>query len=405
MYYRIGFEVATVSDIYSEIRVGQPFQNAYLLDTLFFHFIATVSLISSFGRFGAQSYFLSDYDIRYKFNFWYYVTLICLLITTINSIAVFIGSEFNFSVAREAQTNTSWIIDFSAAYVFGFAPFLLFYYNFTHQRKRSLIIFSSIVLIFVFSGQKFLVLLAAHLFLLSQMIKHNKYNYVLAVAGIVSLLPFIVFLVFISNPQILASYSLDTVFIALDGLLRRLVFVGPMTVVNYFNTFPDFHPFLLGDLNSKPSDIIVHDFVYGSGLTGTVNSFTFSMVYSYFGSFVTALVLTASIFCGLIFAPAILNFFIKEKVLIATSVTVLLFYIPRLIVTDVVTVLFTPLLAITVLVTTFELFGRFDQPHKKRLVLYPKIRGSLGPAIILLLGFTYFVQGQLKIIFGNMAGI
>ena len=404
IYYRLGFEVATVSDIYSEIRLGQSFQNAYLLDTLFFHLIISIALFSSIGRLGVQGYFSSDYEVRYKFNFLYYLTIICLLVTMINSVAVLISSGFNLSEAREVHTNNSWIIDFSSAYLYGFAPFLLFYYNFTYRRKRALLIFLLIAMIFVASGQKFLVLLIVHLFLLSQMIKRKKYNYVMAATGVLSSLPFIVFLVFISNSDILSLVSLQNIAIALDGLFQRLVFVGPMTVVNYFNTFPDFHPFLLGDLNPKPSDIIVHNYVYGNDLVGTVNSFSFAMIYAYLGNLSLALILTTLIFTVIIFAPFALKPFIKEKVLIATSLAVLLFHMPRLIVTDVVTVLSTPLLALIVFTTTFELFGRLERSRKKVLVLYPKIRGFIVPVVVLLLGFVYFVQGQIKIIFLNVTG-
>jgi hypothetical protein len=404
IYYRLGFEVATVSYIYSEIRLGQSFQNAYLLDTLFFHLIITIALFSSIGRLGGQGYFSSDYEVRYKFNFLYYLTIICLLVTMINSVAVLISSGFNLSEAREVHTNNSWVIDFSSAYLYGFAPFLLFYYNFTCRRKRALLIFLLIAMIFVASGQKFLVLLIVHLFLLSQMIKRKKYNYVMAATGVLSSLPFIVFLVFISNSDILSQVSLQNIAIALDGLFQRLVFVGPMTVVNYFNTFPDFHPFLLGDLNPKPSDIIVHNYVYGNDLVGTVNSFSFAMIYAYLGNLSLALILTTLIFTVIIFAPFALKPFIKEKVLIATSLAVLLFHMPRLIVTDVVTVLSTPLLALIVFTTTFELFGRLERSRTKVLVLYPKIRGVIVPVVVLLLGFVYFVQGQIKIIFLNVTG-
>ena len=129
------------------------------------------------------------------------------------------------------------------------------------------------------------------------------------------------------------------------------------------------------------------------------------MIYAYFGNISLALVLTTLIFTIIIFAPFALRMFIKEKVLIATSLAVLLFHIPRLIVTDVVTVLSTPILALIVLTITFELFGRLEGHQERVLVLYPKIRGAIFPVVVLLLGFAYFLQGQVKIIFLNVTGI
>lgn len=402
VYYRLGFEFALNSPDYRLMRAREAFWDAYYLDLYFFHIILIYVLLIVCVRPSLTFPRTLKDKFKYKFDAWYYLTVAVCLLSMVELLVSLLQVGFNLSELRKILATGSLLQKFSSTYIIGFAPLLVFYYVITSNIHRAYVLMILMVIGFILSGQKFLILLSFHLLLLVRMIINGKYNYLVAIGSSILALPILIYLVMLSNPTLL-MLSADTVQTALQGLLRRLIFVGPSTVVNYFETFPSGHQFLMNSNSEVPSDVIVYNYRFNTGLAGTVNSFSYSKMYAYYGSSAIALSLALLIFIPLLSFNFIGRYFIGSRDIISAALLTLMFHTPRLIVTDVQTVLLAPLLGLCTLYVTNELFA------KERVVLRSQtktisMRGSLFGVVTVLILAAYFVQGQIKILVLSMIG-
>ena len=202
----------------------------------------------------------------------------------------------------------------------------------------------------------------------------------------------LVAMVYYQNAHLLGSLNWEAISLSAEGLIRRIFFVGPQTVLGFLSTFPDAHPFLLGANTDIPADKIVYQAVIGLDVDGTMNSNSLAFFYAWFGNRYIALAMYFFIIMFFFITPWLLTKLSFPRNLAITGFLLFNLLLVRFNITDWYTIYFIFILSLLV-VNGLLLITKFLLNLPVGPIVY---RASVFSAVTSVLTFLYFFQGQLR---------
>ena len=389
IYYHFGFTLVYYLPEYAKLLSTSEFQNAVILDNLFFYIILTFILISlnaSKNRIEIDMY-AKDLALPSGLGIIYAITVIILIISISSNLTTFLSG--NLTEHRQDVILNNKFLGFLNKFLFTLGPYLFLCYKIAGINRKANFLVLLIFFANLLTGQKMPILLTVYLYFLGNAITQGKFQYKMFFSMIVLCLPLLITFVFLSNYSLLQVVNVDTIVISFNAILKRIVLIGPVTVYDYFVTFPFAHDFLINQSSTVPSDQIVYNYRYSTGLFGTINSFTYSLMYAFFGNLYIAAAVTIFITLIYLWSPLAVHYLTKIPNQLTAFRILLCYLAPFYIITDARTAFEFPMLLLISMALYCEIC--------RKDTITMRVRQQ--PVIFLL--FTsplvlFFLQGQIR---------
>lgn len=296
--------------------------------------------------------------------------------------------------AREAVTAGFKYFGFFSNFFYNIMPLIWISLFIAGKKKFAIILIFLNFVAILSTGQKSPVVYMLLLSLCTVGFLKGQFNYRKTI--IYSLLGFIflIGIVYVQNSHLFTGFSLDSLLSSMNGLIRRIFFVGPDTFLSYFKTFPSHHPFLIEQASEYSAHSLVYRTIYGNDVAGTVNSTSFIFFYGWFGNLYISAVLYFFV-CILLFStPYILRFLHASKYVVIANYIAIFLLVVKFNITDWYTIYFVYFLSFCI-VHGFTYSSRFMYMFVKG---DGKYKGTYFSVIITTLLFFYYLQGQLRVL-------
>lgn len=325
------------------------------------------------------------------------VAVTYLYLMPANPIKAMLTDSSSVAYARQAVTTDMKNFGVFSNIFYNFMPLVwLSLYFLGKNRLWLLLLLANFVVVFA-TGQKAPIVYITAMFALAHGLRNGTFSYKLAFFFGIFLLVLLVTLVFLQNFNVSTGINTDDLLASISALLRRVFYVGPTTLINYFQTFPSYHPFLSEVSASVPSDQIVYRNIYGDHLRGTVNTVSIGLFYAWSGNvFVSAFLmflLSICVFC----LPVVFRYVVPDPALLKAVYVTYCFLMVKLVLTDWYTLVPIFILSFIVVSGLSHIWFNTLQGALKRNF---KIRVHAFAFFLSLLALAYFTQGQLRTLLG-----
>jgi len=316
-----------------------------------------------------------------------------LIIMPGNPLEAMLTNSEQFAFEREAVTTGMRSFGFFSNIFYDFMPIIWLSFYFHGKYKTAYFLFSANLFVLLATGQKSPLVFSFLYLTLAIGLKQGKFNYGKSVLASMLVFCVLIGVVMLQNWHLLIELNENTIFLALSALEHRTFMVGAIVLLNYLETFPVAHAFLIAQASAVPPDQIVYINTYGSGIAGSVNAVSLGNFYARFGEI--------SIAAALMFCVAIVFYFGAWVIRSVVRISPLsqAFYIVycvigvKLVVTDWYTVL--PIFWLSL----FVIFGfvyAYQMAHNARHNGRAVAHGGYWFVLFSLIALCYFVQGQLR---------
>ncbi len=325
------------------------------------------------------------------------VAILYLAVIPANPLRSLLDNSALLDFDREAATTGFKSFGFYSNVFYNLMPLCWLSLYVLGERRYWKIIFLVNVLVTLATGQKSPIVYILILFILANGIRKKEFSYVTAIKfGLIAFL-ILILIVLLQNMHIYYVLDMDAIYHSISGLSRRVFYVGPLTLFNYFQTFPAYHPFLMDEAASMPSDQIVYRSIYGTQIQGTVNTVSLGIFYAWTGNIITTsilfFILTVCIFC----IPMLFKFFSSDAGLYRSTYIAYGLLLIKLVITDWYTL-------IPFFILSFFVMSGLN--HLMYQIIMVVLNGSFRMRcnkfafIVTVISLAYFIQGQVKILFG-----
>ena len=389
LYYHFGFSISKFLAGYQRLISSEAYKSAAYMDALFFYTVISVFIITTFFSKTTTNSLLRAYGNNSFTGYHvvlFYVTILILVLNITFSIPSMLSGDLTSH--RQDLVKENIFLGFINKFLVILGPYLFITFTCAEQRLRA---YTLLVLIFtanLFTGQKMPMLLTIYLYFLATGAVKNKFSYSRFIIGILACLPILILYVFLTNKELLSVVNFETLTIAMRALWTRMFLIGPISVYDYFVTFPDGHNFLLFVRSELPADQIVYNYRYSTGLFGTQNTFSYGNFYAYWGNLYVAVSLCVLVTLCLIYAHFSMHYLTKTKNEQTSLAILLLYLLPIFILTDARTALEFPVLFIVTIAMYIELRTNISGQWK--------IRQQVPVFLVCAPLILFFVQGQIR---------
>jgi hypothetical protein len=402
LYFYLGV-ILNASDEYF-IRETQA-ENVILITRLGFLGVFAAALITSKWKTLQFSYYQNLYsqpdssddnwtkkNIKVLAIMMIFLVILFLLLIPAQPLKIMFTTPSQLGYAREAVTANFKYFGFFSNFFYNIMPLIWIALFLSKKKKFALLLLMLNFVAVLSTGQKSPVVYTLVLYLCTIGFINGKFNYKKTMFFALLSFVFLVAVVFLQNAHLFSGFSFESIESSANGLLRRIFFVGPKTFLNYFDTFPSGHPFLIDQSSSLSAHRIVYENIYGLEIKGTVNSTSLIFFYGWFGNIYLASVLYFMT-CLLFFStPFILSKFHASKYLLAANYIAIYLLMIKFNITDWYTIYFA---------FTLSFFILHGLTYITRFLFYFRggaviCRGSYFSVLVSILMCLYFIQGQLK---------
>lgn len=346
-------------------------------------------------RFHAQGRSDDLWLIKHLYPLWIVMVLVIfayLLLIPVQPVLVMFTNPAGLPLAREAVTVGFEKYGFFSNFFEQFVP-ITWMLLFLHGRRAagtSLLFLNLFVLLS--TGQKSPVVYVLFLYVFLAGFLNGKFAYRRNIKFGLFAIFVLIALVYYQNSHLLGSLNWEAISLSIGGLIRRVFFVGPETVLGFLSTFPDSHPFLLRANTDLPADKIVYQTVVGSAIDGTMNSNSLAYFYAWVGNQYISLALYFSIIMLFFATPWLLEKLSFPKNLAISGFILFNLLLVKFNITDWYTIYFIFILSLLVF-NGLLILTKFFVNFARERVIY---RVSVFSLVASALSFMYFFQGQLR---------
>ena len=315
-----------------------------------------------------------------------------LILIPVQPILVMLTNPSGLLEARESVTVSFNNFGFFSNFFNEFIPItwmLLLLYG---KRFAGISLLLLNLLVLLSTGQKSPIVYILILYILSVSFIKGQIDYGQTIRyGLVVFISLIM-LVYYQNAHLLGALNWEAVSLSITGLVRRIFFIGPETVLGFLTTFPDFHPFLFGADTDIPADKIVYRTIIGSDIDGTMNSNSLAFFYAWVGNkYIASLLYFLTIMLFFI-TPAMLGKLSFPRNLAIVSFLIFSLLLVKFNMTDWYTIYFIFVLSL-ISINGLLLTTRFILNVSSSDIIY---RTSIISAVMSVLMLLYFLQGQIR---------
>ncbi len=333
------------------------------------------------------------------------LSLICLTISLIyilkipsHPLTLIFTNTNDVAIARESATVGMKGFDVYSNFLYNLMPFCWIYFYLTG--KNRFWIFVLIVNLFasLATGQKSPIIFLLISYIIAKRFKFGRTNYASIVIIFFTAILTLVILVYLQNKHLFDSLNLDALTSSGAALYRRFFMVGPGTLLNYFQVFPNIHDFLFFGGGHLPSDQIVHNEIYGDEIRGTVNSISLALFYAYTGNIYLSNLIFVFILIIVFILPNLIVKLVVDRASVHAAISLYYILLVKMVITDWYTIL--PIFILNIMVIA----GFLNLVFYLKFVKFSANRGlrvSMPSFVISFLMLAYFTQGQFKILFAS----
>lgn len=237
-----------------------------------------------------------------------------------------ISADANFAFAREKATVGNALYGSYSVIFMNYFPFIWVILLINGNYKWGFLFMAINFIAFLSTGQKSPVIYILIYFVLSYGFKYKYFPYLKFISFFVLSILFLISLVVIQNWGIFEGFSFETIYIAIEALLRRTFMTGAYVLNQYIQTFPISHPFLIDTTTFLPPSRITYDIFYHDGIAGSLNTAAIANFYAYYGGLFNVSLLYFPLTILFILSEVLIIKFIHSKpirlgVLVLLSVT------------------------------------------------------------------------------------
>lgn len=320
------------------------------------------------------------------------ITLLYLLVIPVQPIIVMLNDASGLGVARESVTTGFKNYGFFSNFFNEYIPLIWLLLFLSRKPTAGMLVLMVNLIGLLSTGQKSPILYILILYVFSSGFIHGKFEY-----GKCILYTFIAFcaltlLVYTQNAHLFNGLDWESISMSVDGLVRRIFFIGPETVLGYLTTFPDAYPFMIESNANVSADRLVYQNIIGLDIDGTMNSNSLVFFYAWFGDRYLALLLYFLVVMLFFATPAFISLIAPPKMLQIAAFLLFNLLLVKFNLTDWYTIHIVFVLACLVVNGLFILTKFFlNIPNK--VISY---RTTLVSVILSVLMFLYFTQGQIR---------
>lgn len=333
------------------------------------------------------------------------LTCICLAISVIyilqipsHPLGIIYSDSSLLAESRESATVGVKGFDVYSNVLYNLLPFCWLYLYLSKKKSIWLYVLLFNLFATLATGQKSPIIYLLIGYSFAHGIKNGKIDYYgIFIKFIISTIMLIA-LVYLQNKHLFDGLNLDAITGSSVGLFRRVFMVGPTTILNYFQVFPNMHDFLHIGGTHLPSDQLVYNEIFNDGINGTVNSISLSILYAYTGDIYLSNLIFLFILILLFMLPNLIGRFIADDIAMHSVMCLYYILIFKMVITDWYTII--PIFILNTMVIVgflniiFQLkYVKFNAGREIRI-------GSLYYIISILL-LMYFSQGQAKILLAS----
>ncbi|QPL47218.1 hypothetical protein IT895_05430 [Halomonas sp. A40-4] len=325
------------------------------------------------------------------------VAAIYIYLMPANPLKAMLTDSSSVTYARQAVTTDMKNFGVFSNVFYYFMPLVWLSLYFIGRNHLWFVLLVVNLIVVLATGQKAPIVYIIAMFTLAHGLRKGKFSYKFAFSVGVLVLFLLVMLVFLKNFNFYSGVSVDALLASVRGLIKRIFYVGPITLLNYYQTFPNYHPFLSEVVTSIPSDQIVYSHIYGDQYRGTVNTVSLGLFYAWSGSVVFSAFLMFLFSVCVFSIPVFFRYLIPDPALLKSVYVTYCFLMVKFVLTDWRTLVPIFILSFLVVSGLNHIWFHLVQGAVKGNFY---IRGNAFAILIALLALSYFTQGQLRILLG-----
>lgn len=335
---------------------------------------------------------------KHLYPLWALMTFIIftyLSIIPVQPVVVMVTNPSGLLEARESVTVSFNNFGFFSNFFNEFIPITWMLLLLHGKRVAGISLLLLNLYVLLSTGQKSPIVYILILYILSVSFIKGQIDYRQSIRYGLAAFSALIILVYYQNAHLLGVLNWEAVSLSITALVRRVFFIGPETVLGFLTTFPDSHPFLFGADTNIPADKIVYRTIVGSTIDGTMNSNSLAFFYAWFGNKYIASILYFLTVMLFFVTPLLLAKLSFPKNLSVVSFLIFNLLLVKFNITDWYTIYFIFVLSL-VSINGMLLITRFIFNISATDIIY---RTSVVSAVMSVLMFLYFLQGQIKSFF------
>jgi hypothetical protein len=217
--------------------------------------------------------------------------LIYLIIMPGNPVTAMFANSEAVALEREAVTTKMKSFGFFSNIFYFYMPIAWLVLYFQGKQKTAYLVLFINMMTLMATGQKSPLVFSLLYLILAMGLSRGRFNYRAAGMGGLVLAILLIGVVVMQNWHLLSGSNESVIWSAVEGLWRRVFMLGAIVLLDYMQTFPDAHPFLIQQASSLPPDRIVYITTFGEEIAGRVNAVSLGNFYAYFGEIYLAILL------------------------------------------------------------------------------------------------------------------